>query len=568
MSSPPLRIPALNSVDEFRSALVALGLNLPVDDRSLSAAEGSPLAAALTIGTLRIGNRWCIHPMEGWDGTAEGQPSEHTLRRWRNFGLSGAKLLWGGEAFAVRPDGRANPRQLCYRPENVGSLRELLTAATSAHTEAYGPGATDDLVIGLQLTHSGRFCKPHRNDRFEPRVAYHHPVLDAKVGIAPDDDACLWTDGEIRKLIEAYVVSAKAAHAAGFQFVDLKCCHGYLGHEFLSAFDRPGPYGGDFAGRTRFIREIVSAVRSECPGLEIGVRLSLWDTYAYRPDPALSQPGKLGPGIPVIPEGGGLYPVFGADRANPHRIDLTEPIELIRSLWEDHEVGLWNLTAGSPYYNPHVQRPAIYPPSDGYAPPEDPLVGCVRQIQAVREVCGFFREQQRAADVSPPCCATPERSTSSGDAGAAQHGGLTSAARWPIFVGTAYTYFQEYLPHVAQALVRSGWVDSIGLGRMVLSDWQLPAKILAGSDFAADKKLCRTFSDCTTAPRNGIISGCFPLDPYYKQMPEAAELKRIKSAKSLGVATPGRSSNPNESSGRTEQACERDQIPTHFGSSG
>ena len=512
LPSLPLRVPALNSVDEFRSALVALALDLPVDDRSLSAAEGSPLAAPLTVNNLRIGNRWCIHPMEGWDGTAGGRPSEHTLRRWRNFGLSGAKLLWGGEAFAVRPDGRANPRQLCYRPENADSLRELLTAATSAHVEAFGPGATDDLVVGLQLTHSGRFCKPNRNDRFEPRVAYHHPVLDAKVGIAADDDRCLWTDGEIRELIDAYVVSAKAAHSAGFQFVDLKCCHGYLGHEFLSAFDRPGPYGGDFAGRTRFIREIVAAVRSESPGLEIGVRLSLWDTYAYRPDPVLSKPGKLGPGIPVIPEEGGLYPVFGADRANPHRIDLTEPIELIRSLWEEQRVGLWNLTAGSPYYNPHVQRPAIYPPSDGYAPPEDPLVGCVRQIQAVREVCEFFSTVRR---------------TSLSVAGSTDKD-VRRTNRWPIFVGTAYTYFQEYLPHVAQALVRSGWVDSIGLGRMVLSDWQLPAKILAGSDFAADKKLCRTFSDCTTAPRNGIISGCYPLDPYYKAMPEAAELKRIK----------------------------------------
>ena len=553
MPSLPLRIPALNSVDEFRSALAALGLDLPVDDRPLSALEGSPLADPLTVGHLRIGNRWCIHPMEGWDGTTDGRPSEHTLRRWRNFGLSGAKLLWGGEAFAVRPDGRANPRQLCYRPENVDSLRELLTAATSAHVEAFGPGATDDLVVGLQLTHSGRFCKPNRHDRFEPRVAYHHPVLDARVGIAADDDRCVWTDGEIRELIDAYVVSAKASQTAGFQFVDLKCCHGYLGHEFLSAFERPGPYGGDFSGRTRFIREIVAAVRSECPGLEIGVRLSLWDTYAYRPDPELSKPGKLGPGIPVIPEGQGLYPVFGADRANPHRIDLTEPIKLIRSLWQEQQVGLWNLTAGSPYYNPHAQRPAIYPPSDGYAPPEDPLVGCVRQIQAVRVVCeslspsppredprlqtqldcgGVGRGEGASAErlpltpaLSPAMASHSEDQSVRGGEGARA---LAQRISGPLFVGTAYTYFQEYLPHVAQALVRRGWVDSIGLGRMVLSDWQLPAKILAGSDFAADKKLCRTFSDCTTAPRNEIISGCYPLDPYYKSLPEAAEVKRIK----------------------------------------
>ncbi len=131
-------------------------------------------------------------------------------------------------------------------------------------------------MIGLQLTHSGRFCKPNLPDKFEPRVAYHHPVLDAKVGISNFDNRPVWTDGEIRELIEAYVVSAKAAQTAGFQFVDVKCCHGYLGHEFLSAFDRPGPYGGDFEGRTRFIREIIAAIRTECPELAIGVRLSLW----------------------------------------------------------------------------------------------------------------------------------------------------------------------------------------------------------------------------------------------------------------------------------------------------
>ena len=101
----------------------------------------------------------------------------------------------------------------------------------------------------------------------------------------------------------------------------------------------------------------------------------------------------------------------------------------------------------------------------------------------------------------------------------------------PLFVGTAYTYFQEYLPHVAQALVRDGWVDSIGIGRLVLSDWQFPMKVLQGIDYVADKKICRTFSDCTTAPRHGIISGCYPLDPYYKDLSEADQLKQAKGKK-------------------------------------
>ena len=97
-----------------------------------------------------------------------------------------------------------------------------------------------------------------------------------------------------------------------------------------------------------------------------------------------------------------------------------------------------------------------------------------------------------------------------------------------ILVGTAYSYFQEYLPHVAEAVVRDGWVDSVGIGRLVLSDWTLPAKVLRGEDYTADKKICRTFSDCTTAPRNSLPSGCFPLDPFYKQRPEAEALKKVK----------------------------------------
>src|SRR5947208_9030102 len=99
-------------VSGFTQQLAALGLDLPCDEKVLAAVEGSPLAQPLDVGGFTVGNRWCIHPMEGWDGTTDGQPSEHTLRRWEHFGQSGAKLIWGGEAFAVQSDGRANPNQL------------------------------------------------------------------------------------------------------------------------------------------------------------------------------------------------------------------------------------------------------------------------------------------------------------------------------------------------------------------------------------------------------------------------------------------------------------------------
>jgi 2,4-dienoyl-CoA reductase-like NADH-dependent reductase (Old Yellow Enzyme family) len=274
------------------------------------------------------------------------------------------------------------------------------------------------------------------------------------------------------------------AHETGFDFVDLKCCHGYLGHEFLSAFGRPGLYGGDFEGRTRFIRELIETVRSACPDLMIGVRLSVFDYPPFRP---ANDDTRVG-----TPESGpSVWPLFGTKRNSPFEIDLTEPIALLRLLYETHGVKLFNITAGSPYYNPHIQRPAFYPPSDGYQPPEDPLAGCVRQLAAVREIKAALPDDA-------------------------------------VVIGSAFSYFQEYLPHVAQGVVGAGWMDAVGLGRLVLSDWRLPAKVLAGTDYRADKKLCRTFSDCTTAPRNGLISGCYPLDPYYKDLPEAKTMKDVK----------------------------------------
>ena len=472
------KIAQFKSVDAFRARLAELKLQLPVDSEILSAAEGSPLARPFAVGGFVVGNRWSIHPMEGWDANRDGSPSAHTLRRWRNFGLSGAKLIWGGEAAAVRPDGRANPRQTMAIRENKAGLAALRDELVNAHGRSFGN--TDDLLIGLQLTHSGRFCRPH-SKRLEPRIAYHHPLLDAKFGIEPGDDSVVWTDGELETLVDDYLLAAGLAWQTGYHFVDIKACHGYLLHEFLSARRRPGRFGGDLEGRTRLLRTILQRIRSELPGLMVAVRVSIYDTVPYLTSRDIGRPMNFGDHLPY--EFG-----FGVDATDPLRIDLSEPYRLLQQLQEIGVVAV-NLSCGSPYYNPHIQRPAIFPPSDGYQPPEDPLAGVVRQIQAARQCKEAFPEMP--------------------------------------MVGTGYTYLQDYLPHVAQAVVRAGWIDSVGLGRMVLSYPELPADTLRGNVMQR-KRVCRTFSDCTTAPRNDIISGCFPLDAYYKRLPEAGQLKACK----------------------------------------
>lgn len=483
--SPP---GSFKSAEDFQAQLQDIDPSFSCDKAIFAAGPLSQpihlhaLGGASTLNRT-IGNRFAIHPMEGWDGTLDGRPSEHTLRRWKRFGQSGAKLIWGGEAVAVRPDGRANPNQLFHdaSTDNVAKFTQLREQILAGHLESFSgqPDATNDLVIGLQLTHSGRFSKPN-GPKFEPKIAFHHPLYSQKFH-TPDDLAVL-TDDELKHIRDGFILAAKSAQAAGFDFVDIKCCHGYLLHELLSARTRSGSYGGDWNNRTRMFVEIVEGIQSECPGLEIGTRLGLTDLPPF-------VAGENGTGRCLSFDNLLPYELgFGMEASDPLQPDFDEPFQFLRLL-QEYKIRLVNISIGTPYSSPHLQRPATYPPSDGYLPPVDPLLSVFRQLQAVRLV------KQQFEDL--------------------------------ILVGSGYSYLQDYLPHVAQYEVSKQHTDLVGLGRMVLSYPELPLDVLAGKELAR-KKICRTFSDCTTGPRNQIISGCFPLDPHYKLMPEARQIKELR----------------------------------------
>jgi 2,4-dienoyl-CoA reductase-like NADH-dependent reductase (Old Yellow Enzyme family) len=472
------RVAMLRTAEEFRAHLTGLGVELPFDE-NVSTAADAPLAQPYRLpGGQLIGNRWAILPMEGWDALPDGRPSDLVFRRWRRFGMSGAKLIWGGEAAAVRHDGRANPNQLVINETTLPDLSALRAALVEEHRAAFG--RADDLYIGLQLTHSGRFSRPDDEKRMKPWILYHHPILDRKFGVPADYP--VMSDDDVGRLIGDFVAAAQLAQRAGFSFVDIKHCHGYLGHEFLSAVDRPGRYGGSFENRTRFLREVVAGVRAEAPGLEIGVRVSAFDFAPFKPGPdGVGAPEEWGPG-PYRYAFGGDGTGVGIDLAEPHAF-----LDLLAGL----DIRLVCITAGSPYYVPHIQRPALFPPSDGYQPPEDPLVGAARLINATTQL---------------------------------------KAGRDLAVVGTGYTYLQEWLPHVGQAIVRTGGADFVGIGRMVLAYPELPADSLAGRPLQR-KRICRTFSDCTTGPRNGLVSGCYPLDEFYKALPEREALEKVKAGR-------------------------------------
>lgn len=470
------RVAQLKTPEVFTEYCKSVGAKVPFD-LSWSIGDENKFSDEYKLDSgSSIGNRFCILPMEGWDGTPEGNPTDHVRRRWKNFALSGAKLLWGCEAVAVQHDGRANPNQLFINESNLSEFQSLYDLLIETHKEKFG--TTEDLLIGLQLTHSGRFSKPNSKTKPEPQILYNHPILDDKLNLAADYPKI--TDEEINQLINDFVQAAVWAQQIGFNFVDIKHCHGYLGHEFLSGYDREGEFGGDLHHRTQFLRSIVEGINEKAPGLKVGVRLSAFDFMPYKP-------GDDKVGVPALGSEKEYKYAFGGS-SDGMSMDLQETYDLLH-IFEEMGIQLVCITAGSPYYNPHIQRPALFPPSDGYLPPEDPLVGVGRQIEATAKIKKEFPNM--------------------------------------AIVGSAYSYLQEWLPNVAHEVLDKNMADFVGLGRMVLSYPEMPEDVING-EMLKRNKICRTFSDCTTAPRNGMLSGCFPLDPYYKKMPEATELKELK----------------------------------------
>lgn len=313
-----------------------LGVTIPFSD------DIQVLFSALDVAGRRLPNRFAIQPLEGCDAEPDGAPGPLTARRYRRFAAGGCGLIWF-EAAAVTPEARANPRQLWITTANVGAFRRLVDETRACSNQRH------DVLLVLQLTHSGRYSRPDGSPR--PIIAQHNPVLDSRMGLGADQP--LISDTELDRLQEAFVHAAELAAAAGFDGVDVKACHGYLVSELLAAFGRPeSRYGGpSLEHRTHFLLETVQRIRERVPNLLITSRFSVCD------------------GLPR-PYG------FGADAD-----DFAEPVELARRL---HAQGcpLLNVSLGNPYYNPHFGRPYDMPLAGAAVPDEHPLVGVARLLRA------------------------------------------------------------------------------------------------------------------------------------------------------------------------------------------
>ena len=458
--------------DDLRTAARGLNVAGVIDTSS----DLSCLLQPINIGGRRVGNRLAIQPMEGCDGELDGRPGELTFRRWKRFGNGGCKLIWG-EAVAILDEARANPRQLWLHEGSLTEIALLLEELKREHRAQWGANACDDLLVGCQLTHSGRYS--HRR----PLIAMHDPSLDpatyvpdpssgGKILMPPDYPVL--SDDDLKRAEDAYIAAAKRAVKIGFEFLDLKQCHRYLLNELLAAHERPGPYGGSFDNRTRLIRNIIGRIRNEVSkDVLLASRINVCDFVPYMK----AADGRGAPRPYITP----YKWSFGVDPRNPETPDLTEPKELV-ALLKSLGVCLLNISMGNPYNNMHFSRPFEKPPLDGYDTPEHPLLGVARHFRLAGEM------QQAFPDLP--------------------------------MVGTGYSWLQHLFLECGAANVKNGCIALVGVGRGAFAYPDF-VKDIKTTGKIRNEQACIAVSSCTALMRakgneyGQYPSGCVPKDKFY-----------------------------------------------------
>jgi len=435
----------LNNTDDLKRLGERLGVTVDaIEDVSI-------LSEPVRVGNLVLPNSLAVHPMEGADGDSAGRPEQLTFRRYERFAAGGAGLIWA-EAIAVAAEGRANPRQLWLNSDSADRFAELIRHTRAA---AKRNGADHNPVIVAQLTHSGRYSKPH--GAAHPLIGQRDPYRDPLVPQAvPDKTAASglphdWpvvTDDYLDELQAAYVAAARIAFEVGFDAVDIKACHGYLINELLACRHRKGGYGGSFENRTRFLLELTDRIAQELGrDKPVFTRLGIYDAIPY-------------------PFG------WGVDENDYRRPDLTEPKKLI-TLLQQRGVKMINITIANPYYNPHFGRPFNEPIAGGYESPEHPLVGVGRLIDLAGEIQKDF-----------PGVAV---------------------------VGTGYSWLRTLMPNVAAAAKAAGKATVIGAGRLAFAYPDFARDILRKGALDPEK-VCVACSACTQIMRDGGRTGCVVRD--------------------------------------------------------
>lgn len=314
------------------------------------------LGKPVTIGHLSCANRFAVLPMEGCDSNTDGSPSPLVRERYLKYAEGGFGLIWF-EANAIVPEGRANELQMMLTASNVSKFRDLVRDVDELSMKKHG---FKPIKI-LQLTHSGRYCRPEGH-LARPLVPQHDPFLDK-------GNEVIVSDEYLDSLVERYVISAMLAREAGFDGVDIKACHRYLVSELLASHTREGRYGGSFENRSRLLLSAIRAVKKALgDDFIVASRFNVFDAHPY-------------------PYG------FGCDKEDMWKFDPSEPERLVREM-VNAGVGLLSNSGGNPYYiYPQVTRP-FDKSSYGIPVPEEHPLESVDRLFHLTEVV-----QKAAGDV-------------------------------------------------------------------------------------------------------------------------------------------------------------------------
>lgn len=337
-----------NSIDYYASILRGTkfendsreGLYIPYSENM------SSLAKNFEIGKFNVPNRIVYQPMEGQDADEAGNPTQITYDRYKALAGGGAGIIWV-EAVSVVYEGRSNLHQLLITENNVDAFAKLVSdiKKTCFDENGYEP------VVIIQLNHSGRHSKPDGVP--SPMVAHHIPERENP--LLPEEK--IVSDEYLTYLKSKFTECALLAEKAGFDGIDIKCCHGYLYSELLSSYDREGIYGGCYEGRTRLLVETVKETREALKSDTILCsRLNIYDGYRFKHS-------------------------FATDMTDSEKPDLTEALRLVGEL--EPYIDLLNITVGSPYYNSDVSRPYRIGVD---VPPTNALRAEVRMFEAAKSI--------------------------------------------------------------------------------------------------------------------------------------------------------------------------------------
>ncbi len=413
---------SFTSPDELRLYIERNGLNIPFS-KDISALSAKPVIHT-PHGDITLKNALATHPMEGCDAELDGSPSALTRRRYERFSSSGAALVWM-EAISVVPEARTSDHQMMLDEHTADSFKSLVADIKKK-----------DVFTVAQLTHSGRFAK----NSMTPHALFATKSAPFEAVRPQDKDVPVVTDDYLDTLPEKYAKAAKLAEDAGFDAIDVKACHQYLLDELLSAHTREGKYGGSFENRIRLMIDCFDAVRAVLkPETVLASRLSLSDMIE-------------------APYG------FAVHEGKPVTPDLTETKKLLEILTAKG-LSLVDMTMGSPYFNPHVNRPYN---RGAYVPDEHPMVGLERLIMASKEIQTAFPK-------------------------------LT-------MIGTGYSYLREFAPYVAAGALQDGAAKMIGFGRMAFAYDNFANDMMAGK--VDPRKVCIACSKCAEIKKRSGHTGC------------------------------------------------------------